>query len=167
MSIIVEDGTSKADSEAYITVADADTYHSARGNIPWSTMSTAEKEQSLRRGTDYIEQVYGLSFDGYRSTSTQALSFPRIGIVLNGWTVSSDVIPNILVNACAEIAYKAASGDLSPDVTQSVKREKVDALEVEYMDNSNPVKRFRTIDNLLAPLLSNIPNGIFKKVVRV
>lgn len=32
MSIITEDGTGRADAESFITLADATTYHSDRGN---------------------------------------------------------------------------------------------------------------------------------------
>lgn len=33
MPLIVEDGTGLPDAEAYISVADADAYHDARGNL--------------------------------------------------------------------------------------------------------------------------------------
>jgi len=36
MSLIVEDGTGKSTSESYISVADASTYHAARGNTLWA-----------------------------------------------------------------------------------------------------------------------------------
>ena len=35
MSIVVEDGTGKANAESFISVTDASTYHSARGNMAW------------------------------------------------------------------------------------------------------------------------------------
>ena len=52
MSLVVEDGTGKADAESYISVADADTYHSNRGNTDWAALTTTEKEQLLRGATD-------------------------------------------------------------------------------------------------------------------
>ena len=36
MAIVTEDGTGKADAESYISVADASTYHAARGNTEWA-----------------------------------------------------------------------------------------------------------------------------------
>ena len=167
MSLNVETGTGASNSESYASVINADLYHSNRGCAPWATLTTGQKEEALRRSTDYIEQVYGLSFQGRRVTSTQALSFPRIDVLLNGHYVASDTIPTILVNACCELAYKAAQGNLSPDITQAVKREKVDVLEVEYMDNSSPITRIRAIDNLLAPLLKSLPSGSMRMVTRV
>lgn len=167
MALIIEIGNGGSDSESYIGVADADIYHSNRGNASWAGLTDAVKEQNLRKATDYIEQVYGQSFYGERVTATQALSFPRSGVYVNGYLIANDVIPESLTRACAELALKAISETLSPDVGQQVKRKKVDVLEVEYADYSSSVKRYTAIDNLLAPLLASMPNSAFRKVVRV
>ena len=66
MSLIVEDGTGKSNAESYISVADADTYHSNRDNTDWAALTTAEKERLLRIATDYMVAVYRLRWDGYR-----------------------------------------------------------------------------------------------------
>ena len=169
MALIVETGTGLANSESYVTVEEADAYHTSRGNLPWLNdvdMTEAAKEQALRRAADYIEQVYGLSFKGYRVSRTQALSFPRNEVEVYDYYIDGNVIPVQLKNAQMALAYKAAQGNLAPDISQAVKREKVDVLEVEYMDSSNPVVRFREIDNLLAPLLTNSPSGAMRKLVR-
>lgn len=166
MSLITEDGNGLSTAESFASVSEANTYHSIRGNTNWATISTAEAEEALRRATDYIEQVYGPSFMGSRVSSTQALSFPRYSIELYGYSVASNVIPVILKNATCALAFKAASGDLSPDITQAVKREKIDVIEVEYMDSSSQIVRFRDIDNILAPLLTNMPSGASRKLVR-
>ncbi len=166
MSLIVETGTGAANSESYASVAESDLYHDARGNLPWLTLSTTEKEESLRRATDYIEQVYGLSFKGLRVKREQALSWPRYTVEIYGYYNDSNVIPTQLKNANLALSYKAAQGNLSPDLTQAVKREKVDVLEVEYMDSSSQLVRFREIDNLLAPLLTSSPSGAMRPVVR-
>ena len=36
MALEVEDGTGKSTAESYISVADATTYHTARGNSTWN-----------------------------------------------------------------------------------------------------------------------------------
>lgn len=166
MALNVETGSGASNSESYCSVSYADTYWSNRGCAPWATLTTAQKEEALRRATDYIEQVYGQSFQGYRINSTQALSFPRTGVVVYGYDLSSSTIPEILIKANAELAYKAAQGNLSPDLTQTVVREKVDVLEVEYSKGSSAIVKYRAIDNLLSPLLTMIPNGAFHKLVR-
>jgi hypothetical protein len=167
MSIIVETGTASSTSETLCSVAYADTWHLNRGCAPWATLTTAQKEEALRRASDYFEQVYGQNFQGYRVNSTQALSWPRSSAFLNDYVVSSTTIPSLVINATAELAYKAAQGNLAVDLTQGVKREKVGVLEVEYDNYSVQYTRYRSIDNILAPLLTNLAGGAWKPVFRV
>jgi hypothetical protein len=154
MSIVTEDGTGKSDAESFITLAEASAYHADRGNAAWAALaSDTLREQALRRATDYLEQVYGLKWKGERTKHTQALSWPRYDVCANGFDVDSDVVPVPVQRACAEMALKAAAGELAPDVGRLAKREKVDVLEVEYESGALPYVRYRAVDNLLAPYL--------------
>ena len=166
MTIEVETGSGSASSESYASVADVDTYQSNRGITLWATLSTAEKEQALRRATTYMEQVYRLKWIGRRYLSAQALSWPRIDAERADYpdTYDTDAIPTEVVSACCELAFKAAFGDLAPDLGRTTKREKVDVIEVEY-EKGVPYVRYRAIDNLLAPLLTGI-GSTFARVVR-
>jgi hypothetical protein len=167
MAIILETGTGSATSETLCSVAYADSWHSLRGCAPWASLNTEQKEQALRRASDYFEQVYGGIFKGRRVSAMQALSWPRIGAYLNDYEVSSTTIPTLVIKATAELAYKAAQGNLAPDLTQGIKREKVGAIEVEYDNYSVQYTRFRSVDNLLAPLMTAAAGGAFKAVQRV
>jgi hypothetical protein len=172
MALIVEDGTGLVSAESYISVADADIYHSNRGNTAWAALSTTAKEQALRKGTDYIEEVYRLRFLGYRHTELQALSFPRDEVPRRDFTYlnqysfyPNDSVPTEVKDACAVLAYKSTSAELSPDIARVTKREKVGALEVEYELGYQPFTKYRAIDNLLAPFLGTTSNTT-KEVVR-
>lgn len=180
MALEVEDGTGKTDAESYISVTDADTYFSKRGITLWATLLTEEKEQALRRSTDYLGQVYRLRWKGARAVANQALDWPRSFVEqedyeyagLNGYTMiggqyyyPSNAVPVEVMNACAEMAFKAASGELAPDLDRAVTREKVDVIEVEYDRYATQYKQYRAIDNLLAPFLASV-GGAFRKVVR-
>lgn len=154
MALIVEDGTGLSTAESYISAVDASAYHSLRGNTLWSTMSTNEQEQALRRATDYMGMAYSQAWQGRRVSSTQALDWPRVDVVVNGWYVDSNVIPVIVKNACAELAFKAAAGELLADQSQGVIREEVGPIKVEY-DKSSPVNvRYKAIDALLSPYVT-------------
>jgi hypothetical protein len=180
MAIIVEDGTGLPNAESYISVDDADAYHDNRGNTTWGTMQTVEKEQALRRGTDYMEQMYRSLWKGTRVTASQRLSWPRAFVLredfyatstlipdtLNGeFYYPSDIVPEEVKQACAELAWRAAQGELSPDLTQGIIREKVDVLEVQYDQYSPQSPRYKAIDMLLAPFLNGSRNSL--KVRRV
>jgi hypothetical protein len=172
MSLITETGTGSATSESYCSLADANAYHLARGNTTWFStdplITDANKEEALRRATDFMEQVYRLNWYGYRVNSTQALSWPRYEVPRADYNAyyDSNIVPTEVRNACAELALKAAGGDLSPDLAQRVVREKIDVLEVEYDKNSVQYTVYRAINNMLAPLLEISISGTFRKVIR-
>ncbi|HEX5539902.1 MAG TPA: DnaT-like ssDNA-binding protein [Methylophilaceae bacterium] len=181
MALIVEDGSGKADSESYISVADADLYFSNRANAAWAALATPDKEASLRKATDYMGQVYRSQWKGTRVTGTQALDWPR-GFVerddyeyqgLNGsvqiggyFYFPSDEVPVEVARACAELALKASAADLSPDIGRRTIREKVDSIEVEYSPYGAQYVTYRAIDNLLSPFIGMGGSGAFRKVIR-
>ncbi|MES2637355.1 MAG: DnaT-like ssDNA-binding protein [Pseudomonadota bacterium] len=167
MALIVEDGTGLSNADAYISVADALAYHDARGNTNWADITATEQEQAIRRATDFMEQLYRLSWKGRRTTEAQALSWPRYDVLRDDgyYYYASDIVPTEVKNACAELAFKAAGGDLSPDLAQRVIREKIGPLEVEYEKNGVQYTTYRAINNMLAPFLTGL-GGAFKKVIR-
>lgn len=165
MALIVEDGTGRADAESLCSVSYADAYHDARGNTIWSALSVTEKEQALRRSTDYIERTYGMRFCGYRVNSTQALSWPRYearrkdGARCEYWP--SDAVPNPMAQTCAEMAFKAGQGELDQDYDKSkvVKSIVVGPIKKEYFD-SDGVIRYRYIDKMMAQFIDGSSSSI-------
>lgn len=170
MSLNVETGAGSSVSESYVSVAEVDSYHLLRGNTTWATITTAEKEEACRRAIDYMQQVYHGQWLGYRKNDTQALDWPRSLVPRDdvyGYAYYSDsAIPQILKNAQCELAWKAAHGELAPDLGQKVSREKIDVIEIEYEKGSTQYIRYRAIDNLLSSLLTGRSSGVFKQVVR-
>lgn len=171
MALIVEDGTGRADAESLCTVAAATAYHAARGNAVWAALaSDTVREQMLRKATDYMEQVYRLKWAGNLLSTTQALSWPRYLVPIKGFSsgmrsgvgayYASNIVPTVVANACAELALRAISGDLAPDITRLKKRVKVDVIETEYVDGATPYVRYRAIDRMLDPFMSGTAGGI-------
>jgi hypothetical protein len=165
MALIVEDGTGLANAESYASVAEFKTYHANIGNdVTLITDTTIE--QLLRRATQYMVAVYRSRWQGRRTLSTQALDFPRYDVVVEGYSVESNIVPLEVKNACCELALKANSATLLADQTQKVIREKVDVIEVEYSEFSPSQTRYSQIDNLLSVFLSSA-NSFEAKALRV
>lgn len=166
MALEVEDGTGKANAESYISVADADTRRSnLGGDAGWTAASTAEKEAALRKSTEYMLQAYRDRWQGYRQVTEQALDWPRNSVVVDEFVVvDSDVVPAEVKNACADLALKAISESLAPDLERAVVRERVGPIETEYDRASPQSKRFRAIDMMLAPYLTG--GGANMRLVR-
>ena len=174
MTIVVETGVGLSTATSYISVVDADAYHTARGNTAWADLDTGDKEPALVRATDYMLQVYRQRWKGVRMQATQALDWPRSGVYtepfLHGavgeypYLVADDIVPSDIARACAKLALKAVTADLAPDLERATKREKVGPLEVEYADGAPQYVRYREIDNMLASYLKT--TGVCKLLER-
>ncbi len=64
MTFTAHTGVSGADYNSYISVEDADAYHTDRANTDW-TGTTATKQAALIRATDYIDTVYVFTLDPF------------------------------------------------------------------------------------------------------
>jgi hypothetical protein len=155
MSLVVETGAGLANAESYASVAQADARMSGFGNDTWATLTTAEKEEALRRATTYMTAAYRENWVGRRNNLTQALEWPRYGVSVEGWPVSVTVVPPDVVNACIDLAFKAAAGDLAPDLAPTIIREKTGPLETEWNRFSPSFVQFRAIDMMLSPYLTS------------
>jgi hypothetical protein len=153
VALIVEDGTIVAGAESYISVADADTYFTARANATWDALADADKEAALRKATDYMTGRYGLRWKGERVSELQALDWPRSGAYANGFLIDSGSVPVAVQRACAELAVRASADDLAPDVGAQVKQEVVGPISVTYADGARQDTRYALVDSMLAAYL--------------
>lgn len=164
MAIVTEDGTGKADAETYISVSDADTYHSDRGNTDWAAATTATKEAALRVATAWIDGSFRRRFPGTKGTKEQALAWPRDSAVdAEGWAIDEDEIPTALKHATAEAALREVQdpGSLSPDLSAAgsvqSERNKAGPVETETVYRSGAIvgkTAFSIIETILSAILS-------------
>ncbi len=117
-----EDGTANPDANSYASLAEADAYHAAHLYASVWTVATAEtKEKALQMATRLIDGQY--QFHGYRSTTTQALQWPRQlcpdpdqrqaswGLLTTTAYVPANTIPQALVQATCELARELLIAD--------------------------------------------------------
>lgn len=171
MPLITEDGSGRADADSFASLAVADAYHVTRGNVSWAGTMMADKEAALRRSTDYMEQEYRTKWRGARLSLAQALAWPRLNVQLDdvGYgRISAYVPPNTVPvqvsQACCELAFRALSGPLAPDLERQVIAKTIGPIRTEYAAGSPEYVRFRAIDLLLKPLLSS--GGLGARLVR-
>lgn len=171
MTLIVEDGTARADSESYASVDQMDAYHSARGNTHWVALTTTEKEQAARRACDYLIQMYHTKWKGARARYDQAMDWPRIDVRLDdiglgmfNAFVPYNVVPQQVIQATAEMALRAAAGELAPDLQRTVAEKTIGPIKTVYASGAPEYVRFRSVDLLLRPLLQ--AGGMGMKMVR-
>ena len=145
-TIIVEDGTVVAGANSYASESELINYASDRGVV-----LTAATDVLLIKAMDYIES---LSFIGTKFSEGQALQWPRDKVYIDGYYVESTTIPSALKTGQIATAL-AIDSDNSPLATvgRSTKREKVDVIEVEYMDSAAAQPIVKTINAAMRKLL--------------
>lgn len=161
MTLIVEDGTGLTTSESYISVDNAKLYVNQFYGASHSFLSSSDTqiEQYLRRASQWMEGKYENRWKGYRTDEAQSLAWPRNAVeepLKQAYLVDAAYPQTILGRAQTEIAIRIQSGvDINPDLSRGgqIKREKVDVLEVEYMDGAPAGFTIPQVDELLARYL--------------
>jgi hypothetical protein len=129
MAIVVEDGTGLPNSVSYASVAEADAYFLAKGNLVWAALTNAAKEVALVNATDYIDTRWFHALPGTRPNETQALEFPR--------TLGGELyLPKKLRVATSEYAVRASDGPLAPDIVY----DDTNRLVSRKLEETGPIK---------------------------
>lgn len=106
-----------ASANAYVSVAEADTYFTDRGSASAWTGTDDVKARALIQATDRIDQEEfrgypALPLNGTRASDTQALKWPRQNATDDeGWTYEDDVIPERIKKATMELALEILAGN--------------------------------------------------------
>ena len=159
MSFIVEDGTGLENSNAFISVADCDTYQSNLSRTDWDILVNAVKELAIIKATMYVNNRY--NWNGTKNTRDQALNWPRTNAYdNNNFLIDSDIVPVEVKNATCEYAYLISIDTDLYSSERLVKKEKVSSLEVEYLENQAEVNNFLFIDDILKGLISSSNSSI-------
>lgn len=140
MALIV--GTNSYVDEAYIT-----NYATERG-----ITLTGDVSVLGIRAMDYLNS---LNWKGQKTDASQPLDWPRTGVYVDGVLLDSSVVPSDIGQAQAAQAIEIDQGnDPNAVVGRATKKEKLDTLEVEYMDDSSNTFYSQWVSGLLRPYLS-------------
>jgi hypothetical protein len=160
-SFVVEDGSGLSSSNSYVSVADADSYNeNHEASTDWSGATQADKEKALRLATQYLDLKFYGKWKGVRTSEEQALAWPRVGVSdYDGYSYDSDEMPQVLKDACAELALRVIEGDtLLDDISKpgNIKSKSIGAgplkKSVEYVGGLFPVKKYPLIENQVQQL---------------
>jgi hypothetical protein len=131
---------------SYVTEAELTTYADDRGE----TIS-GDTSVLLIKAMDYIEMQ---SYKGLLYVDGQDLVFPR---TFYNWDTedAGEVPPKVKEAQLVSALLIDQGADLTPSFGRAVKREKVDVIEREFMDNAQTVTTYPQITRLLAYYLDN------------
>jgi hypothetical protein len=163
--IIIEDGTgASASANAYVTVAEVDSFCESFGLSSWATLATNDKITAIIRATAYIDS---LPFKGLKYDYDNPLEWPRVGAltdVVVDPTLEPDYqeIPVAVKKASCRAAYEESvePGVLQSPLSQNIASEKVGgAVEVSYFENKSPAPIYTAIEGFLKGLLTVSEGG--------
>tara|TARA_R110002020_G_scaffold41325_6_gene122001 strand:+ start:5022 stop:5570 length:549 start_codon:yes stop_codon:yes gene_type:complete len=177
MAFTVEDGTGMSNANAYVTIAEADSYIEdyARNNTTWANSNDASKKGYIKEATQSLDLIWGGRYVGVKLDVNQALSFPRFGgYDREGYQLATNIVPTIIKQATAELAFKhamiggedATLGDTSkiiPDISDGgmVSEESVSVGSIKsttkYEGGKRETKWYRKVELILRSLL--VPRG--------
>jgi len=157
-TIIMKIGTVVPGANSYVTEAELTTYAADRG-----ITLTAATDVLLIKAMDYIES---LSFIGDKHKEAQPLQWPRDEVYIDRYYIERETIPKELKKGVYTAAL-AIDAELDPlrIIERATKREKVDVIEVEYMDSAASQTIVRTISSALYKILR--PGGHGSSAFRV
>lgn len=156
MALVVENGTGLPGANSYVAVAEARQYAADRGlSLPATDPAV---EVLLVRATEYLETAPRGPWQGDKTfPSVDTLSWPRIGVVIDGYELAQDEVPLQLKKALCQLAVEMQTVDPTPTLTGNVvKRKKVDVIETEYAIDYRAGQKPPTmtkVNGLLQPLL--------------
>jgi len=161
-TLIVEDGSGKTNSNTYVSGEDFDTFLSNRGIA--LTGNNGDDTEVLIKAKDYLET---LCFIGDKWTKDQALQWPRSGVVIDGFGYDTDEIPQQLIDGQMWYAISVDQGyDPMSNQERTVKKEKLDSMEIEYADNASTRTIVTAAESTLQKILCSGNNGISFEVFR-
>jgi hypothetical protein len=161
LTLIVEDGTGKEDSNSYVDLTYADEYMTANGRgIVWDGLTEQQQINALINGAQYMDSENETKYRGFRSIpEEQAMAFPRSGAYTDYNTLMKP-LPKELKVAQMEYTYflQFKKSSLFQSVTTGIKAKSssVGAISksITYTGSSSSVRvTIPEIDHAIKPLI--------------
>jgi hypothetical protein len=141
MAVVIIATPGDPNANSYATLAEANTYHESvleADAEPWNDADVDVRNRALVQATRLLDA--NIAWTGWPATSAQVLGWPRIyAYTRTGGLVASNVIPNELKNATAELARRLIVNGM-PDTasdTEGLKRLKAGPVELEFDGSSS------------------------------
>jgi len=173
VALIIENGTVVANANSYDTLANAQAFLDLVGlNVAANGDPLLIDEPSMIRAYYYVNSFEN-QYQGQRVSIDQTGSFPRSGVVINGFPLPQTTIPPQLIQAQAYAAYYEV---VNPGITQpngngaTITHEEISgAVAVDYADNgiSSDTFNMASVTALLSQLFGTSGGAFSIQTVRI
>src|SRR5512140_3031441 len=154
MALVIEDGTGVTGANSYATLVEIRAYATARQyTVP---AQDADLEALVLKAMMYLESKRR-EYKGTKTHGIGYLQWPRTDVQIDGYDLASDVIPEQLKDALAQLCFELQTVDpMKTTSGQVVRRERMDVFETEYAVNYKAERELPAylpkVDALLEPL---------------
>lgn len=171
MALVLDATLGGANSNTYVTLAEAETYFEARVHTStWDALEIDSKNRQLKSATDFINQE---EFLGKLVGTTQALEFPRLELPLVRGREVNSIIPKQIKTATFEMAFAMIAEDKTQDGTEGAVEEfQAGSFKLKFKLDENDNASFSTtklpdyVESLLAPFSSSVSSAFNITVTR-
>ncbi len=153
--LIIEDGSQVDNANSFASDEEYKAYASLRGLA--IAVTQPERESNLIAGMDYLK-ASECNMQGVRASSTQALLYPRKGVMMYGYDLATNAIPDELKFAQMEAAAYSTSNTLLHNTasTSNIKSKQIDTMKTEYFEGTTSTKiTLQRVNAHLSVLLSS------------
>jgi len=140
MALVLDGTVGGVSANTYVTLAAAETYFEGKLHKDvWSAAANADKNIALVEATRTLDAYYVWAEYPTDTTTPQALSWPRVGVLdSDRWTtIDDDDLPDELAWATCELALAILTGDRTADSdveTQGLLKLVAGSVELEFKD---------------------------------
>lgn len=128
------------DADSLCSVEDADTWHTARGNVAeWLPLEMTRKEELLRKAYDYLRGEF-------------ASQWPA-GVEFG---IENGTVARGARAACALLALIAKDGELDPEVEPQVVESTVGPITDKFAKRTSERRIFPAVERLMSPHLVDL-----------
>jgi hypothetical protein len=134
VAVVVVATAGSASANSYVTLAEAESYFESRLNVTaWSAATTDTKNRAIVQATRHLDST--LDWVGERSSTSQALAWPRTGVLTRDEDDYLDdaTIPQVLKDATCEQALAELGANRASDPGgRGLQRVQAGDVEVEF-----------------------------------
>jgi hypothetical protein len=166
MTIILEDGSAKTNSNSYVDLPYADSYFSSHPYYAdeWDALSDSVKSNLLIEASQRLDTMF--SWVGEIKTDAQAMRWPRnYAYDIDQRLISSSIVPEGVKKACCELALFTSRKDTeTPDSSVGVEQIKIDVIELKFNGSTSPAPVPRAAVRLLRGLATLYSSSSVRQV---
>jgi len=170
MAITLITTAGAVDANAFVSLADANTYHKGRVQNPeWTSASSGDKSAAIVMATRTLCHHY--QYRGTKTNETGSLDWPRTGVTdENAFTVDPDTVPQFMEDATSEFAFLLLREDSTTVTNVSGALKELEAGDVSlawnWAETQIPSDVPKAVERIIAYYVPTLATAMVVRLIR-